>query len=286
MMRLVLAVVVALISCQPVWTAGDSSREMQHLLPGCQSLKLSTWQDQLALSSSHVNSHWVYLSANNSCEDRSACESFDRALSQEHHRRQHSSAAPTSSLSFIDCDAEPVLCHSWLLKSPALMHIAVHRDLDQPSPRQLDTAAQILMRPIALPLPPSSPSLPENCSTNHQQVAFLMKDQGEIESFSVWDGLLNPFTGRLGKHGGGIVWGQIKRRIGWLPVPQQTFAIGVLLLLRLLVYMYTPKTPATSIEEMILRPGSLDGRTHENTGGPGDVSGQGESAEAEDRKNQ
>ncbi|KIX07572.1 uncharacterized protein Z518_02225 [Rhinocladiella mackenziei CBS 650.93] len=204
----------------------------REVLPGSQSLTATTWQTQLALPGVDFADHWVYLTGNTSCWNQTRCNEFDQAIVKEYEIRQLRSPAASSLLSFVDCDAEPILCHSWLLLPPALMHISA-----------ASAPEDTVMHPIPLPLTNTSRYSDKQLISADQQIAFLMSDQVPLQEFRVWDGYMNPFIGTVGKRGGGFYWGYLKHRFGWLPLPQHAFTIFILLIVRLLIRRFQPTNP-------------------------------------------
>jgi hypothetical protein len=217
----------------------------RQIVPGCTPLKTSTWKSQLSLLDEESSKRWVYLSGNTTCRNVTMCQEFDRAVITTHQKAQ----PPSITLSYVDCDADPVLCNSWLLEPPALMHIASIKQTDQ---------SQVIMRPIQLPTMNWS-LLPEMGSeaTAEETTRRILSHEFPIGDVEVWDGFLNPFMGALGKYGGGLVWGKLKYRLGWLPMSQQTLLIGFLLLLRLLLRKIGPSQTETTAADMVVAPGSL-----------------------------
>lgn len=223
----------------------------RQVVPGCKPLKTSDWKTQPSLLDEESSDRWVYLSGNTTCRNVTICQEFDRAVITTHQEAPQ----PSIKLSFVDCDADPVLCHSWLLEPPALMHFASTKDAQA----KLTGQSHVIMRPIQLPTLNSS-LLPEMHSeaTAEETTRRILSDEFPIEDVEVWDGFLNPFTGALGKHGGGILWGKLRYRLGWLPMSQQTLIIGVLLLIRLMLRRIGPSQTETTAADMIVPPGSIN----------------------------
>ncbi|KIV81940.1 hypothetical protein PV11_04087 [Exophiala sideris] len=253
-MRSVLGLLSALAAIAlAIWlnqeVAFSSARQV---VPGCTALDTSYWISQLSLLDESSYDRWVYLSGNASCRNVTLCQEYDTAVIAI---RQNAQLLPNT-LSFVDCDADPVLCYSWLVQPPALMHIVSSKDSQtKPTGR-----SNVIMQPIQLPVSNSTQSLPEqfNDATANQTITYIMSDEFPIENVEVWDGFLNPFTGALGKYGGGILWGKVKYRLGWLPVSQQTLIIGVLLLVRLFIRKIGPSQTEVTAADMVVPPGSLD----------------------------
>jgi len=232
-----------------IWVNQEvESPPARQVIPGSTPLKTSTWKSQLSLLDEDSSDRWVYLSGNATCPNATDCQLFDTAVIKAHQNGQ--------TLSFVDCDADPVLCHSWLLEPPALMHIASNKDAET----EHTGLSHVVMRPIQLPILNSSQILPEQFSdaTAEEQINHVMSDDFHVERVGVWDGFLNPFTGALGKYGGGIVWGKLKYRLGWLPISQQTLVIGFFLIVRLGIRMLGPSHTETTAADMVVPPGSLN----------------------------
>lgn len=253
-MRSVLALISALGALAlAIWLNQEVvSPPARQIIPGSTPLKTSTWKAQLSLLDEPSSDRWVYLSGNTTCLNVTKCQLFDAAVIKVYQNGQTLS----NKLSFVDCDADPVLCHSWLLEPPALMHIAPNKDSETK-----DTGrSHVVMRPIQLPILNFSQILPEQSgdATPEEEISHIMSDEFRVESVGVWDGFLNPFTGALGKHGGGNVWGKLKYRLGWLPISQQTLVIGFFLIVRLGIRMLGPSRTEQTAADMVVAPGSLN----------------------------
>ena len=211
-------------------------------------LTASQWKNQINLHDKVQQRTWVYLTGQKSCQNLEACEIFHNVVSQKYQNVQIKS--PTHSVFMVDCDLDPILCYSWLLTPPALMHFTINQTLDHSPLRHPLEHQRVVMRPIQLPLPAYS---------NHtavEQIASLL-DNTDIEFIDIWDGFLNPFTGALGKYGGGIIWGHVKHHLDWLPASQQTLVIGALMGVRLLVARYGRAKPIVTAADMVVPPGSI-----------------------------
>lgn len=211
-------------------------------------LTASQWKTQIGVNEENQHTTWVYLTGRESCPDLEACENFDNVLSPKNKTGQTKSQSNRAFT--LDCDADPMLCHSWLLTPPALMHFTINRSLSNSPLQHPVEHNKVVMRPIQLPLS----VYPNN--TAAEQIASLL-DKTDIETIGVWDGFLNPFTGALGKYGGGLTWGYVKYYLDWLPASQQTLLIGALMGVRLVVARYGKATPITSAADMVVPPGSI-----------------------------
>jgi hypothetical protein len=208
-------------------------------------LTASQWKTQIGLDSEIHQTTWVYLTGRESCPDLQACETFDKLLSP--NSRTHAAKSQRNQAFSLDCDVDPILCHSWLLTPPALMHFTISRSLSS-SPLQIPVEHKnVIMRPIQLPL---------SNDTAAAQIASLL-DTTDIDTLEVWNGFLNPFTGALGKYGGGLYWGHVKYYLNWLPASQQTLLIVGLMGVRLLMARYGTTKPVTSAADMVVPPGSI-----------------------------
>lgn len=230
----------------------------REILPGHQSLSRETWQRQLDIPD-RIGDHWIYLSGNLSCSRPSGrCNISDHAMLDvvEHHQQYPPPDRP--SMAYIDCDAEPILCHSWLATPPSLMFISVQNTSQVDSP----TARNVTMRrPFKLPIQNTTNLLYKSDSAIYRSVeaTAILGLMEHPEVIEVWDGLMNPFIGMLGKRGGSVVYAFVKYHLPWLPINTQTIIMAGLLLVRLLIKLYGPSTtPQVSAADMILRPGALD----------------------------
>lgn len=263
------------------------------LPPSTPALNLTGWRSQLELDESPLRPqiHWIYLSGRSECNGTvNVCESFDDAFAKGYHvlqSQQHplskndgngdSNAAtnpPQISISYIDCDAEPILCHSWLLKPPAIMHITVTPTTSEDD----ENAIPILMRPIRLAPSNRSRVVDDEDGAGagdgdnqddelygsmtpikaRQRLIPIINGARPITSFHPWDGLMNPFTGKLGKLGLNTKWGWLTHHYGWLPLTWQSFFMCVLAFTRLAIWLWGPKRQAgTPVADMIVRPGAL-----------------------------
>jgi hypothetical protein len=253
---------LALTAAPPLLNSLSSTPEPRKLLEGRQSLTTTAWKSQLGVQHEPSSvDQWVYLSGTANCPNRTLCRDFDVAVTELHEAQQKRARGVESfpaqpNLNFVDCDAEPVLCHSWLLVPPAFMHMSGSA-----------TGSHVVLRPIQLPLKHAAtyPSLAAgDADMARQQIAFLLDDSSSLsaapvqERFDEWQGFLNPFIGTLGKQGGGTYWGQVKHTFGWLPVSQPTVVAGALLLVRLLLRRIGPKQTETTAADMVVPPGSIN----------------------------
>ncbi|RVX72978.1 hypothetical protein B0A52_03331 [Exophiala mesophila] len=261
------------------------------LPPSTPALNLESWRSQLQLDASPLRPriHWIYLSGRLECNGTvNVCESFDEAFAKGYHVLESQQQSlpnnygngqsndainqPPISISYVDCDAEPILCHSWLLKPPAIMHITV-------TPRTGEgdkTDIPILMRPIRLAPSNRSKVVGENEGVGdnkddelyssmtpmraQQRLIPIINGARPITSFHPWDGLMNPFTGKLGKLGLNTKWGWLTHHYGWLPITRQSFFMCLLALARLAIWLWGPKPKqqaGTSLADRIVRPGAL-----------------------------
>lgn len=176
----------------------------------------------------------------------------------KHHQQNPPPDRP--SIAYIDCDAEPILCHSWLATPPALMFLSVQKASAPDSP----TARNITMRrAFQLPIQNITKVLEKADSAAYRsgEATAILGLMEHPEVIEVWDGLMNPFIGMLGKRGGNMVYALVKYRLPWLPINSQSIIIFVLLLVRLLMKVYGPPTrPQVSAADMILRPGAVERR--------------------------
>lgn len=269
------------------------------LLPDAQDLTLETWMTQLRLQEKPLEPkvHWIYLSGRETCNGtQNVCESFDDAMAKGYHvlksqgggahdasqgkqqQQQSISSSPPVQFSYIDCDDEPILCHSWLLKPPAIMHITV------------DPAAEIpiLLRPMRIaPSNKTSDDLYSDMTPALARKRLTPIINGSVPpaSFHIWDGLMNPFTGHLGKLGLNVPWGWWTHHYGWLalPISWHAFCMLLLVICRYMVWQLTPKQNQTAAE-MVMKPGVLgfDGDTV-LAGEAGDDEDQGEGDEQADK---
>lgn len=215
--------------------------QARDVLPGHQSLGARDWKNQLALPMT-IADHWVYLSGNSTCPNPPVCNVSDEAIKT--HLENH----PVPSLSFIDCDAEPILCQSWILAPPALMYISVTKAQDP------ELENNVTMRPFPLPVRNASHVLGEDCESPQDQIACIFDGRANLDKFPRWNGFLHPFIGTLGKKGGGLVYGYLRHVFPWLPLTPQSIVIALLLLLRFFLWLYTPPQRPLNPEDLILKP--------------------------------
>lgn len=215
---------------------------------GFATLTASQLKTQIGLDeeNQHQHSSWVYLTGRESCLDIRACENFDDVLSPKMGQTKFQSNGSFT----LDCDVNTILCHSWLLTPPALMHFTINRSVSNSPLRHPFEHKKIIMRSIQLPVS----AYPNN--TAAEQLASVL-DETDIETIDVWDGFLNPFTGALGKHGGGLAWGYVKYHLDWLPASQQTVLIGALMGVRIVIARYGKAKPVASAADMVVPPGSI-----------------------------
>lgn len=106
---------------------------------------------------------------------------------------------PNLSCATINCAVDPVLCNSWLTSPPTVMHISHEFHTPLLAPR-------VEWRRIFV--------------TNLNSSAIDMESSYRDQSWrgnEVWDGFLHPYTGALGKYGGGKAWGIFKFWFDKLP---------------------------------------------------------------------
>jgi hypothetical protein len=283
---------VSVASAQEAAAQGQSP--IAELLPGAQALTLDTWMTQLQLLDEPLQNqvHWVYLSGRATCNGtENVCESFDDAMakgyhvlkSQGHGQKQEKGGLtpPPPQFSYIDCDEEPILCHSWLMKPPAIMHITVDRSAEIP----------ILLRPMRIaPSNKTSDDLYSNLTPTEarKRLTPIINGVRPVTDFHIWDGLMNPFTGHLGKLGLNVPWGWWTHHYGWLPISWHAFCMILLVFCRFMVWQLTPKQ-SQSAAEMVMKPGALGFKDDDlATDGEGGEDGdEGENGvQKEDKKDQ
>ncbi|KAK5050073.1 hypothetical protein LTR84_004193 [Exophiala bonariae] len=265
------------------------------LLPGAEALTLETWRSQLGLEEQPLQpaEHWIYLSGRETCNGtENVCTSFDDAMAKGYHvlraqAHDKQKATPPVHFSYIDCDQEPILCHSWLLKPPAIMHIDVDATAEIP----------ILLRPMRIA--PSNKTAEDRYADTtpasaRKVISPIVNGVRPPSDFHVWDGLMNPFTGHLGKLGLNVPWGWWSHHYGWvqLPISWHAFCMIILVVCRGMVWQLTPKQNQ-SAAEMVIKPGVLgfdgdsvlNGEAGEEEGDE-DGDGQGGEVKKEDKKDQ
>lgn len=265
----VVATAASYLSALAVAQETDTQPQSQYrspiaeLLPGVEALTLETWVSRLGLEEQPLEPkvHWIYLSGRETCNGtQNVCSSFDDAMAKgyhvlkaQSHDKQHQALTPAVHFSYIDCDAEPILCHSWLLKPPAIMHITVDQTAEIP----------ILLRPMRI-APSNKTSQDRWADTTpasaRRVLSPIVNGVRPPTDFHVWDGLMNPFTGHLGKLGLNVPWGWWTHHYGWvsLPVSWHAFCMILVVLCRFMVWRLTPKSgKSNSAAEMIMKPGVL-----------------------------
>lgn len=257
--------------------ASPDRSPITELLPGAQALTLDTWMTQLELAEQPLQNkvHWVYLSGREQCNGtRNVCESFDDAMAKGYHvlkaqghgheqkQYQQEILTPSPQFSYIDCDEEPILCHSWLLKPPAIMHITVDPTAEIP----------ILLRPMRIaPSNKTDDDLYARMTPTEarRRLTPIINGERPVTDFHIWDGLMNPFTGHLGKLGLNVPWGWWTHHYGWLPISWHAFCMILLVFCRFMVWQLTPKQKQ-SAAEMVMNPGAKLGFNDDDLAAEGD----------------
>jgi len=250
--------------------AAAAQSPITELLPGAQVLTLDTWMTQLELLKQPLQNqvHWIYLSGREQCNGtQNVCESFDDAMAKGYHVLQAQGHGQPQ-FSYIDCDDEPILCHSWLLKPPAIMHITV------------DPAAEIpiLLRPMRIaPSNKTDDDLYARMTPTEarKRLSPIINGARPVTDFHIWDGLMNPFTGHLGKLGLNVPWGWWTYNFGWLPISWHAFCMILLVFCRYMVWQLTPKQKQ-SAAEMVMNPGAKLGFNDDDMAAEGEEGEEGE----------
>ncbi|KFY21621.1 hypothetical protein V493_07259 [Pseudogymnoascus sp. VKM F-4281 (FW-2241)] len=142
------------------------------------------------------------------------------------------------SCAMINCVEDPVLCHSWLVSEPTIMHISHEFYTPLLAPRAE-------WRRISLP----------ELNSTVADMKIYYKDQRWRHN-KVWDGFLHPYTGALGKHGGGYAWGVFK--LWFDKIPQWFIGIAATIIVkRFLSKLNASDGPLITAANQIVPPENL-----------------------------
>ncbi|KAG9246836.1 hypothetical protein BJ878DRAFT_253204 [Calycina marina] len=202
----------------------------------CQHLSLSNWTSILdpwnvptTPSEQQVQGQlWVLAISENDMINEVA---FTQAVNDNQQTNSNNQCA------ILDCSHSPILCYSWLINPPSLMHIhrAVHRPLQPPSTE---------WRRIPLD---------ENNTISDIEHILTMSSWTDVP---VWDGFLHPYNGALGQYGGGYIWGIIAYYTSF--IPNWLLILGGTLLVRRLLSKIQPDEPMMTAAYRVVPPENLN----------------------------
>ncbi|KFY09501.1 hypothetical protein V491_08129 [Pseudogymnoascus sp. VKM F-3775] len=155
----------------------------------CAHFTLDNWKEAIRLPGEGLEfgndaQMWIYM--HHGGEDINDSPEFENAFSRLQVQD------PNLSCATINCAVDPVLCNSWLASPPTVMHISHEFHTPLLAPR-------VEWRRIFV--------------TNLNSSAIDMESSYRDQSWrgnEIWDGFLHPYTGALGKYGGGKAWGIFK----------------------------------------------------------------------------
>ncbi|KFY33185.1 hypothetical protein V495_08351 [Pseudogymnoascus sp. VKM F-4514 (FW-929)] len=180
---------VALAALPTPHSSSVSSLALETSASPCTHFTLSNWKEAIGLPGKSLEfgddaQMWIYMhhdgaDINDSPEFENA---FGRLQMQD----------PNLSCGTVNCAVDPVLCNSWLASPPTVMHISHEFHTPLVAPRAE-------WRRIFL----------ADSNSSATDMESLYRDQRWRDN-AVWDGFLHPYTGALGKYGGGQAWGVFK----------------------------------------------------------------------------